>query len=113
MSMCFICSLAMHPMVRAREFYRKTLGDENRLRIVKRICRNGEVCACSLLEDLDVTQPTLSHHMRLLKECGLVNARKEGRWMYYSLNEKHLSILEKAVGEICHRSKTAVVDSLE
>lgn len=42
--------------------------------------------------------------MRLLKECGLVNARKEGRWMYYSLNEKHLSILEKAVGEICHQS---------
>lgn len=82
----------------------KALGDENRLRIVKRICCNGEVCACNLLEDLDVTQPTLSHHMKLLRECGLVEARKEGRWMYYTLNEKHLSILEKAVEEICHRS---------
>lgn len=79
----------------------KALGDENRIRIIRRICCNDEVCACDLLEDLDVTQPTLSHHMKLLKECGLVDARKEGRWMYYSLNEGHLSVLKEAIDAIC------------
>ena len=79
----------------------KALGDENRIRIIRRICCNDEVCACDLLEDLDVTQPTLSHHMKLLKECGLVDARTEGRWMYYSLNEEHLSVLKEAIDAIC------------
>lgn len=78
----------------------KALGDENRLRIINRICCNGEVCACNLLEDLDITQPTLSHHMKSLCECGLVDARKEGRWMYYSLNEEHLSVLKEAIDEL-------------
>jgi Predicted transcriptional regulators len=79
----------------------KALGDENRLRIVNRICCNGEVCACNLLEDLDVTQPTLSHHMKLLRECGLIKARKEGRWMHYSLNMTMFTELEKALGSFC------------
>lgn len=79
----------------------KALGDENRLRIVNRICCNGEVCACNLLEDLDVTQPTLSHHMKLLRECGLIKARKEGRWMHYSLNMTMFTELEKALGSLC------------
>ena len=79
----------------------KALGDENRLRIVNRICCNGEVCACNLLEDLDVTQPTLSHHMKLLRECGLIKARKEGRWMHYSLNMTMFTELEKTLGSFC------------
>lgn len=79
----------------------KALGDENRLRIIKRICCNGDVCACKLLEDLDITQPTLSHHMKLLCDSGLVDARKEGRWMHYSLNKEHLGILKAAFDEIC------------
>jgi len=79
----------------------KALGDENRLRIVNRICCNGEVCACNLLEDLDVTQPTLSHHMKLLRECGLIKARKEGRWMHYSLNMTMFTELEKALESFC------------
>lgn len=79
----------------------KTLGDENRLRIIRRICCNGEVCACDLLEDLDVTQPTLSHHMKLLRDCGLVEVRKEGRWMHYSLNTQKFADMEKALGFFC------------
>ena len=54
----------------------KALGDSNRLRIVQMLTE-GEKCGCKLLETFDITQPTLSHHMRILCECGLVNARNE------------------------------------
>ena len=63
----------------------KALGDSNRLQIV-RILSEGEKCGCKLLEAIEITQPTLSHHMRILCECGLVSDRKEGKWHYYSLN---------------------------
>ena len=63
----------------------KALGDPNRLKIVKMLA-NGEKCACKLLEAFDITQPTLSHHMRILCECGLVETRKDGKWAHYSLN---------------------------
>lgn len=63
----------------------KALGDSNRLQIVQMLSE-GEKCGCKLLEAFNITQPTLSHHMRILTECGLVNARKEGKWSHYSLN---------------------------
>lgn len=63
----------------------KALGDNNRLQIVQ-ILSEGEKCACRLLEAFDITQPTLSHHMKILCECGLVTARKEGKWQHYSIN---------------------------
>ena len=63
----------------------KALGDPNRLKIVESLS-DGEKCACHLLEELNITQPTLSHHMSVLNDCGLVHDRKEGRWHYYSLN---------------------------
>lgn len=66
----------------------KALGDDNRLRIVRHIAQQEEVCACKLLDELSISQPTLSHHMRLLRDSGLVTARKEGRWMHYSLNKE-------------------------
>lgn len=62
----------------------KALGDANRLKIV-RLLSGGEKCACKLLEAFDISQPTLSHHMKILCECGLVCARREGKWTYYSL----------------------------
>nr|WP_330369114.1 metalloregulator ArsR/SmtB family transcription factor [Dorea longicatena] len=47
---------------------------------------DGEKCGCKLLERFEITQPTLSHHMKILVGCGLVNDRKEGKWHHYSLN---------------------------
>ena len=57
----------------------------------------GEKCNCKLLEAFDITQPTLSHHMKILYDCGLVSARKEGKWHYYHIkmdvwNELYLII---------------------
>lgn len=65
--------------------YFKALSDENRLMIIDMLSC-GELCACDILEKFKITQPTLSHHMKILCSCGLVNARKEGKWIYYSLN---------------------------
>ncbi|MCQ5130828.1 metalloregulator ArsR/SmtB family transcription factor [Butyricicoccus faecihominis] len=63
----------------------KALGDSNRLQIVQMLS-DGEKCACKLLEQFEITQPTLSHHMKILCECALVEVRKEGKWNFYSLN---------------------------
>lgn len=63
----------------------KALSDANRLGIIDMLSC-GELCACRLLEHFDITQPTLSHHMKVLADCGLVTGRKDGIWTYYSLN---------------------------
>lgn len=63
----------------------KALGDCNRLQIIQMLS-DGEKCGCELLEAFEITQPTLSHHMKILGDCGLVNDRKEGKWHHYSLN---------------------------
>lgn len=64
----------------------KALAEPNRLKIIKMLSQ-GERCACEILESLQITQPTLSHHMKILLECELVVGRKEGIWMHYSLNK--------------------------
>lgn len=63
----------------------KALSDGNRMKIVD-ILSCGEKCACDILEHFDFTQPTLSHHMKVLMDCGIVASRREGLWTYYSLN---------------------------
>ena len=63
----------------------KALSDSSRLKIID-ILSCGERCACDILEYFEFTQPTLSHHMKVLIESGLVEARKEGLWNYYHLN---------------------------
>ena len=63
----------------------KALCDENRIRILKYLL-DGEKCACHLLEDLSIAQSTLSHHMKILTDSGLVVGRKEGKWMHYSIS---------------------------
>lgn len=63
----------------------KAMGDSSRLEIIRMIS-NEEKCACELLEAFDITQPTLSHHMKVLCECGLVHSRKDGKWVHYTLN---------------------------
>ncbi len=64
----------------------KAFCDENRLKILS-VLQSGEKCACVLLDKLVITQPTLSHHMKILVESGVVTPRKEGKWTYYSINE--------------------------
>ena len=63
----------------------KALADDNRLEIME-ILMSGAKCGCELLEELKIGQSTLSHHMRILCEAGLVDSFKEGKWMHYSLS---------------------------
>ena len=70
----------------------KSLSDVSRLKIID-ILSCGEKCACDILEHFDFTQPTLSHHMKVLVDCGIIESRKEGLWSYYSLNNKNYNKL--------------------
>lgn len=63
----------------------KALGDPKRAMIVDMLSC-GELCACKILEEFEMSQSTLSHHMKILCECGLVKGREEGKWTYYSLD---------------------------
>lgn len=63
----------------------KALCDENRIKILK-LLQNGEQCACKLLEEMQISQPTLSHHVKILCDSELVSARKEGKWVHYSIS---------------------------
>jgi ArsR family transcriptional regulator len=63
----------------------KALSDPNRLVILDYL-KDGEKCACRILEQLKITQPTLSHHMRILCLVDLVRCRRDGKWIHYSLN---------------------------
>ena len=62
----------------------KALADENRLKIVD-LLSGGTLCACDILDHFDFTQPTLSHHMQVLQNAGIVTAEKSGKWQYYTL----------------------------
>ena len=63
----------------------KALSDENRILILKQL-QKGEKCGCELLEELNIAQPTLSHHMKILCACHIVKSRREGKWLYYAIN---------------------------
>ena len=64
----------------------KVMSDPKRLKIIDMLS-GGELCACKLLETLNITQPTLSHHMKILCDNGIVNVRKEGKWSHYSYSD--------------------------
>ena len=87
----------------------KALCDENRVRILA-LLKGGEKCACKLLEALDIVQPTLSHHMKILCDSGLVVSRKEGKWMHYSLSRegfaRAVSCLNAFLGEVESNTKS-------
>ncbi len=77
----------------------KALSDANRLTVLA-LLRNGEKCACHLLEELKISQPTLSHHMRILCDSGIVKSRKEGKWSYYSFNSEGVETAKKLLDTI-------------
>ncbi len=72
----------------------KAFCDEKRIKILQ-LLMDGEKCACKLLEALNITQPTLSHHMKTLLDSGIVNGRKEGKWMHYSISAEGIEKAQK------------------
>jgi ArsR family transcriptional regulator len=82
----------------------KALSDETRLQIVEMLV-DGELCACKIQEKFDFTQPTLSYHMKILTDCGLVNGRREGAWMRYTLNKVEFETVCTLMRNICENIK--------
>ena len=90
----------------------KAISDPKRLRIIDMLSC-GELCACKILEAFHITQPTLSHDMRVLVEAGLVIDRREGKNIYYKLDKEALDRLLQTLGRvfedkpdcICHKWK--------
>ncbi|MGN0038540.1 MAG: ArsR/SmtB family transcription factor [Coriobacteriales bacterium] len=78
----------------------KALGDEKRLRMLDMVAANPGVCACSLLEELDMSQSTLSHHMSLLKAARLVACEKRGKWCHYTLSAEGLDAISRYAAEM-------------
>ena len=77
----------------------KALCDENRIRILKLLC-GGEKCACELLEELNISQSTLSHHMKILCDSGIVTGRKQGTWMHYSISSEGAQAAKELLTEL-------------
>lgn len=77
----------------------KAISDSNRLQIIDMLSK-GEMCACKILEQFNITQPTLSHHMKILLDENLVIARKDGNWVHYRLNESEIKEIKDFINNI-------------
>lgn len=82
----------------------KAFCDERRLEILY-LLQDGEKCACKLLEAIDISQATLSHHMKILCDAGIVIGRKEGKWMHYSLDQKGFMAAKQLLEDISKPEK--------
>lgn len=77
----------------------KVISEPKRLKIVDMLSC-GELCACKILEEFHITQPTLSHDMKLIVDAGIVNDRREGKNIYYSLNNEKIANLQETLANI-------------
>ena len=77
----------------------KAFCDENRLQILEML-RSGEKCACKLLENLNIGQSTLSHHMKILCESGIVVSHTEGKWTHYEISKEGSAYAKKLLDEL-------------
>jgi ArsR family transcriptional regulator len=81
----------------------KAFSDENRIKVLELLC-SGEQCACVLLADLHISQPTLSHHMKILCESGIVKSRREGKWNYYTIDPDGCEYAGKLLNRVLKRN---------
>lgn len=90
----------------------KAFCDINRLKILEML-RSGEKCACTLLEELNIRQPTLSHHMKILCESGIVSGRKDGKWIHYSINNEGALRAQKLLKELTTQTNENTVSKFK
>ena len=74
------------------------LSDPVRLRLLSLIASAGEMCSCDLVEPLAKSQPTVSHHTRILAEAGLIDCDKRGRWVYWRVSPKRFDFVSQVLG---------------
>lgn len=83
----------------ARLFH--ALGDPTRLKIIKALGK-GETCGCTIIDKLEVTQPTMSYHLKMMTNCGLLTAYKEGTWKKHHLNRKEIEAMIAFLSDLLH-----------
>ena len=89
--------LAVHERDRlAAQF--KALADPTRVAIINHLAAADEVCVCNLVDAFDLSQPTISHHLKILREACLVESRRRGTWAYYRLVPDALAALRATLG---------------
>ncbi len=71
----------------------KALADPTRVRILNLLVRNPELCVCDMNASIDLSQPTVSHHLGILKKAGLVDCEVRGRWCFYRVNKQAIETL--------------------
>ena len=77
----------------------KAIADENRLQMINLLsCEN--LCSCHFVNILEISQPNVSHHLKILKEAGLIKSSKRGRWIDYSLNEENIALIRSELNNI-------------
>ena len=76
----------------------KALADPARVHIVNRLAAEGELCVCVLTDELKLSQPTVSHHLKVLRKAGLIEGEKRGTWSYYCLRSEAIEELRAALG---------------
>jgi len=89
----------------------KAISDPIRLSIIKKLYSRDELCACDILDDFKITQPTLSFHMKKLTQCGLVSSRKDGTWVRYKVNNEYYNILVDELNSVSHVEKESCTDN--
>lgn len=85
----------------------KVLADSNRLQIIDMLSC-GEMCVCKILEKFKITQPTLSHHLKVLSDYGIVTSRKEANWIHYKLNEEKIKEISEFLQFISNDKKDCI-----
>jgi ArsR family transcriptional regulator len=75
----------------------KALSDPTRVRLLGLILRHGEICVCDLQPNFELSQPTISHHLKVLRDAGLIDTETRGRWAFYSARKEAIAELSSAI----------------
>ncbi len=75
----------------------RALADPNRVRMLNLLIRNGELCVCDLQANFELSQPTVSHHLGVLRKAGLVESTERGRWAFYRVNNEAIAELGRVL----------------
>lgn len=78
----------------------KALGDTRRLEIMEIVADEGDACACALLDELEISPSTLSHHTRILTQAGLLKCYRKGKWAHYLINESGIEAARALLGHL-------------
>lgn len=89
----------------------KALSDETRLKIVDMLSC-GSMCACDILELVDISQSTLSYHMKILTESGLIKGVKDGSWVRYSINKEISRPLQSFIVQLTEEKEDCICNNL-